>query len=387
MSVAVTKTKGRDRPTISPEKGSELAGLVLFFLGLFLALSLVSYYPEDPSLFHHTAESSGARNWTGAAGAHVAAVAFGFLGVTCLLVPFFLLVAAWRRLRRRGAVKVVGRGFGVALLLAATPPLLQLTLGDFGWRGGAVASGGGFGTVLVELLRERLNFMGTLLVLATTVICGLALAVQSTLGAVLGVWRARLQQAWQDYTLARERRKERRAKERARRRVITKHLQRVMEEKQKKVEPPPPPVKQAPILSPMPSPRPAPISAPALAAVTAATGPAADSEGGRLDLPLRPLRVTERRGEAEYSVRRVSASELQEDEEFQAVREALAAPPPVSVPQSATPRVGPPPARRAAGTLPQPALPFVAEVAPGTLPPINLLQMGDGKNAVDEAEL
>ena len=52
-----------------------------------------------------------------------------FFGLTAFLVPVFLFVAGWRRLRRHGAARVVGRGFGVALLLAATPALLQLTLG------------------------------------------------------------------------------------------------------------------------------------------------------------------------------------------------------------------------------------------------------------------
>jgi S-DNA-T family DNA segregation ATPase FtsK/SpoIIIE len=361
LSIAATKTKGRDRPTISPEKGSELVGLLLLFLGLFLALSFGSYHSGDPSVFHRTTaeEVARARNWIGPAGAQVAAVAFAFLGLTCLLVPFFLLVAGWRRLRRRGRVKVVGRGIGALLLLAATPPLLQLNLGGIGWRGGEVAAGGAFGTVLAELLREHLDFTGSLLVLVAAVLCGCALVVQSTLGDLLTSWRARLAQLWQDYTLARARRKERRAKERARRRVITKHLQRVMEEKQRKGEPAAP----APILAP----------------VGAARG-TAEPPPGRLDLPLRPLRVAERRGEADYAVRRVSASELEEDEEFQAVREALAsAPPPAPAPESVRARVK--------VRAPQPALPFVAEIAPGTLPPVNLLQMAEGWRSADEAEL
>jgi S-DNA-T family DNA segregation ATPase FtsK/SpoIIIE len=384
MSLAVIKaTKGRTRPTISPEKGNELLGLLLLAVGVILAVSLATYHPGDPSVFHRVTDSHvRARNWIGPAGAHAAAVAFSFLGLTCLLVPLFLLVAGWRRLRRSGAVKVVGRGAGSLLLLVSTPALLQLTLGRIQWQDGSIAAGGAFGKLLVGFLDTYFSFVGSLLILAAAAACGLALAVQSTLGDTLAAWRERLRQLWQSYTMARERRRERREKERARRRVITKHLQRVVEEKQKKAEEEPHiprmPAKrlmqlvQQPVLEPAPA--------------TAASPPSLPPDtADRLDLPLRltgprTARITERRGEAEFSgVRRVSATELREDDEFHAVREAVRT---AQTSEAAAP-VAPP---RKRGE-PQPPLPFVAEIAPGTLPPVNLLQMGDGRSAMDEAEL
>jgi S-DNA-T family DNA segregation ATPase FtsK/SpoIIIE len=386
MSLAAIKaTKGRTRPTISPEKGNELLGLLLLAVGVILAFSLATYHPGDPSVFHRVTDSHvRARNLVGPVGAHAASVAFSFLGLTCLLVPLFLLVAGWRRLKRSGAVKVVGRGAGSLLLLASTPALLQLTLGRIAWQDGSIAAGGAFGKLLVGFLDSYFSFVGSLLVLAAVAACGLALAVQSTLGDVLTAWRERLRQVWESYTLARERRRERREKERARRRVITKHLQRVVEEKQKKAE-------EEPHIPRMPTKRmmqlvqqPATLEkAPASAPAAPPPSPPPDI-ADRLDLPLRPTgprtaRITERRGEAEFSgVRRVSASELREDDEFHAVREAVR----TAQPEPAIPVALP----RKKGE-PQPALPFVAEIAPGTLPPVNLLQMGDGKNALDEAEL
>src|SRR6185436_13752640 len=354
MSLAVIKaTKGRARPTISPEKGNELVGLLLLAVGGILAFSLATYHPGDPSLFHRvTGGHARVRNWVGPMGAHAGALAFSFFGLTCLLIPFFLLAAGWRRLWRRGAVRVVGRGFGALLLLVATPALLQLTLGRIVWQDGSIAAGGGFGKLLVGFLDTYFSFVGSLLVLVAAASCGLALAVQSTLGDVLAAWRERLRQVWQSYTLARERRRERREKERARRRVITKHLQRVVEEKQKKAEEEPHiprmSAKRMMQLVQQPAETAAPVAAPA---------------GDRLDLPLRPVaRVTERRGEAEFSgVRRVSAAELREDDEFHAVREAVRAA------QAPAPEPAAPQRKRGE---PQPALPFVAEIAPGTLPPV-----------------
>jgi DNA segregation ATPase FtsK/SpoIIIE, S-DNA-T family len=360
MSVAVVRKKSTspERPTFSPEKGNELLGILLLAVAAFLALSLGSHHPQDPSLLHSVPADAHAHNWAGSVGAQVSAVAFGFFGLTCFLIPLFLLVAGWRRLRRHGSPRVVGRGFGAALLLAATPALLQIGFGRIVWTDGSIKTGGAFGVLLADFLQSRLNLAGTLVVLASAVALGTALAVQSTLGNVLAAWRDRLRQFWQNWTLSRERRQERREKERNRRRVITKHLQRVAEEKQKKTPPATPEAHR-----------------PSMAAAGMSVGaPPPD----RLDLPMRG-RVTEKKGEAEFAVRRVAASAApvaEADEDFPTRPEPRTAAP--------APRLGPPPRPPAA---PQKELPFTAEIAPGTLPPVNLLQMGEGRSAQDEADL
>ena len=363
MSVAIVRKKSQtpERPTLSPEKGREILGLILLAAGVFLVLGLGSHHPQDPSLLHRVAEEEAhARNWIGAVGAHISAVAFGFFGLTCLLIPLFLLVGGWRRLRPRGRQKVVGRGFGAGLLLASVPALLHIGLGRIVWSDGSIKAGGAFGELLADLLQARLNIPGTLVVLGSAVACGTALVVQSTLGDLLSAWRDRARQLWQNWTLARERRHERREKERNRRRVITKHLQRVAEEKQKKT-PPPAPEAHRPSMG---------------AAAVSVGAPPPD----RIDLPLRPLRVTEKKGETEFSVRRVSAPEVEPDEDF----------PSMPGPLPHAPGAGPydPPAPRPKpAPVPQKPLPFVGEIAPGTLPPVNLLQMADGRSAMDQAEL
>jgi S-DNA-T family DNA segregation ATPase FtsK/SpoIIIE len=350
MSVAIVRKKSQtpERPTLSPEKGSEILGLLLLAAGIFLILSLGSHHPQDPSLLHRVpAEEVHARNWIGAVGAQISAAAFGFFGLTCLLIPLFLLLAGWRRLRRSGARKVVGRGIGAALLLAATPALLQIGLGRIAWSDGSIAAGGAFGMLLADFLQSRLNLPGTLVVLGSAVVLGTALGVQSTLGDVLAAWRDRLRQLWQDWRLARERGRERREKERSRRRVITKHLQRVAEEKQQK--------KAA-----------AETHRPSMAAAAVSVG---SPPPEHIDLPLRPARVSEKRGETDFAIRRVGALDAAEDEDFP----ALPAPIPAA-PAAPRPR-------------PQKELPFAAAIAPGTLPPVNLLQMGNHRGSIEEDEL
>jgi S-DNA-T family DNA segregation ATPase FtsK/SpoIIIE len=461
-------SKRPERPTLSPEKGNELLGLALLGASLLLAFSFGTYHPSDPSLFHDLAHTAPSRNWIGPAGAQVAALGFGFFGLSCFLLPLFLLVAGWRRLRRRGAVRVVGRGFGSLLLIAALPGLCQLLLGGIAWRGEALPAGGAFGTVLTALLDERLSFTGSLLVLASAVAIGAALVVQSTLGQALAAWRQQLRQLWQNAVLARARRRERREKERARHRVITKHLQRVVEEKQEqqrreeqgaagrqgaaearrsrfsrdvqeREDPRQPERPDRQEHSQRPDRRELIADDPGAAAIAAMTG-------GRLDLPLR---VFNRQGPIEYGLRRVSGAERDgRSGDPAAASAAFASPaaspamrrlaaasagaaasasasagalssPPSIQPPGVTVRRPPgvpgaapvPPATSAtSGTSaitaaypapgrgaraaaapphaqPQTRLPFGGDPAPGGLPPVNLLQLGDGRSAADEAEL
>ena len=389
LSVALAKTTERpERPTLSEEKGRELLGLVLLALALFAAISFASFDPRDPSVLHRTVSAEGrVRNLIGPVGAHVAALAFGFFGIACLAIPGFLIVSGVRRLRKRVAERVVGRGIGMALLLVSLPGLLDLTLGEVAWpRGGTVQSGGAFGHLLTGFLDARFSFAGSALALGFAVLIGAALAVQSTLGDLLASWRERLAKSWEERALALERKRERRGKERARQRVVTKHLQRVVEERKQAQEQQ---GREAAVRRPSVS---TPAAAPALP--EAKSSPAGEH---RLDLPLR---ITERSGAAEFSFRRVrpDSPPAFEEEEPEAKIPAV---PPARVAAPAGPIFRPAPAsvmtpspamplRRAAvppPSAPQPSLPFPAEAPTTELPPVNLLQIEDHRTRIDETEL
>ena len=330
------------RIQLPPGKGEELAGILVLSVSVLLAVSLVSYHPDDPSLFHASSEPGPVRNLIGQVGAHASALSFGLLGLAAFLVPVFLAAAGWRLLRRRSAERSPLRLIGALVVLGTLPALLQATVGQISWRGWLADSGGAFGKLLAETLEARLNLPGTLLVLLAAVILGTALAVQSTLGDVVRSWAARVAGWWGRMRLARERRRERRTKERNRRRVVAKHLQRVVAERR------------------------------------GAEGEAAAS-GGMADLPLR---VVERRGDGGFAVRRVSAPEVAASR-----LQDAAAEPSASASGAAPPRGRG--TRTARESLPQQDLPFVGEPGsgpPGT-PPLNLLQQTSPGASLDEDEL
>jgi len=391
MPLAVSRSTTKpERPTLSPEKGNEILGVLLLALAVLLGLAFGSYRPQDPSLFHVSPSAARPHNWIGPFGAETAALAFQFLGLTCLLVPFFLVVAGWRRLRRRAGQKVVGRGFGALLLLAALPGLFELSSGRVPWREGSIAAGGAFGSILGEFLDEHFHAAGSLILLSAAVAVGALLFVQSTLGEMIVLWRSRISRFWEERALARARRRERREKEKARRRVITKHLQRVVEERQEKQK-----KEEAATVASMATvvkgPRtPRAPGAPDTANDTAPGAPGAPAD--RLDLPLRVTgrideRFGERKGGADSGVRRVAAVRAAADsvelEDFPVARDSELGdrPGPYGSP--------PAPRRPKPAAPPQRALPFAGDAAAGgsALPPVNLLQMGEGDRQVDESEL
>jgi len=367
VSVANVKSETESpRLSLSPDKGRELKGVLFFSLGLLLAISLLSYQPADPSLLHQaTGPALPTHNWAGTFGAQIAALGFALLGLTCLLVPGFLLVTGYRRFRGRKSLKSVSRGLGALILLVTLPGLLQLTLGGLSWRSGTIAAGGAFGELAAGFLQARLNLPGAFLVLLSAVIVASTLLVQSTLGEILTRWLTRLGDLWQRARLARTRSQEQRAREEARRRVEAKHVERALEEKKGR----------------------------AGGANTAAALPP----------PELPLRIVERRGEPPFGIRKVSvppgaafeAPGWDGDFGEGSWEDGVAAvPAPVPAP-AAAPRPAPPrpPMRSAAPRPPAPHPPapqatlFPEVEVQGELPPVNLLSLDKPDHGVDENEL
>src|SRR5271165_164898 len=74
---------------------NEAAALVYAFVGVFVALSLVSYFPQDPS-WNTAAGAVRAHNLTGVAGAHVADLLFQVFGLTAFGIPVLIWTLAWK---------------------------------------------------------------------------------------------------------------------------------------------------------------------------------------------------------------------------------------------------------------------------------------------------
>ena len=174
----------RDAPAVAglPEtKSREVVGVLLALAALLLLVALVSHRPDDPSWLRSSTEADSARNWIGPVGAQISASILGFIGLASFLLPAYLGVAAWRRLQRVPSDKVVGRGIGSVIVLFALPSLLQLVIGDLGWRGDSLRSGGVVGSFAADQLSLRLGFVCFLFLLLRAVVIVSTLIVQSSL--------------------------------------------------------------------------------------------------------------------------------------------------------------------------------------------------------------
>ena len=207
-------------------------GVVLVAAGLLLLASLFSYHPRDESVLQISGDGE-RRNWIGPVGAQLSALLLGLFGLAGFAVSAVAIWGGARRLGKTVREPVAGRGVGIGLVLLVLPLLLHVLIGDVGWRGEPLRSGGALGLMLGGGLEAKLGWLGAVLVLLAGLIVGVALAIQTSLEDVARDWWQVIRQRSASGRLAIERRRERRDREKSRKRVMEKHLERAEEKRGK----------------------------------------------------------------------------------------------------------------------------------------------------------
>jgi DNA segregation ATPase FtsK/SpoIIIE, S-DNA-T family len=154
---------------------NELIGFIGLSLAVFLALSLLSYSPVDPS-FNVSAGPIGStpvHNWIGPVGAHLADLVFQFSGYAAFLFPVAICTVALRWFRSHTIAAPVAKLIGAGLLLTSVSA--EMTLIHLPPVRGALPPGGLLGTVLAEGLRAGFNPIGANLVAVATLLTALLL--------------------------------------------------------------------------------------------------------------------------------------------------------------------------------------------------------------------
>ncbi len=154
------------------------------FAGVFIALSLVSYFPQDPS-WNTAAGAARAHNLTGVAGAHVADLLFQLFGLTAFGIPALIWALAWKWIRSRPIEAGWVRLGGSTVLVLSVSTGASLATSWRPWHG-AFASGGVIGTLLADSLVSSLNPMGTLLLTGVCFILSLYLLSKFSMTALRG---------------------------------------------------------------------------------------------------------------------------------------------------------------------------------------------------------
>ncbi len=221
----------------------EFLGILLVAAAALLLAALVSYHPQDPSLFSSVHDPSvHPRNWAGRFGASFSDGALQFFGLAAFVFPLVLLAAGIRLLRSRPAGGWGTRSVGLLVVLLTVAPLAHLAFGRPALLGGGLGAGGYVGDVLASLLVAGLNGPGAAILLVSLLVIGLLLSTSLSLGEGFRRGTLRLSGWWQSRLLERRRRKDQAERERVRRDVVKKHLERAREEASRppeKVEPEP----------------------------------------------------------------------------------------------------------------------------------------------------
>jgi S-DNA-T family DNA segregation ATPase FtsK/SpoIIIE len=147
---------------------NEATGIVFLFLAIFLALSLVSYHPTDPS-WNTAAGNVQPKNLIGPVGSHVSDLFLQAAGVVAFVLPVFLIMLGWAWIRSKPIQAQFAKVLGSTLLVVGACSALSIGVG---WRpfGGAIAAGGLLGMVVTDYLIAALNRTGAVLFIAFCII-------------------------------------------------------------------------------------------------------------------------------------------------------------------------------------------------------------------------
>lgn len=175
---------------------NEASALVFLFAGLFLILSLISYYPQDPS-WNAVSGTAQPHNLTGFAGSYISDFCFQMLGFAALSLPLLLWLLAWKWVRSSPIEAAWVKAGGSILLLLSICTALSI---GRPWRpfSGAFAAGGLVGTLLAQYFLRSLNLAGTILLTSVCLIVSVYLISTFSMAA-LAKWFAgpmRLISAW-----------------------------------------------------------------------------------------------------------------------------------------------------------------------------------------------
>lgn len=152
------------------EYKKELYGILGSVATLFVAISLYSYNPADPSWLYLSSSPMPVSNYCGVVGAYLAATLFYLLGTAAYLsIPFLLLLTAWMNQDRSMREEWERLLAGIVLLasLAAIFSLHGVVIAQ------GTTSGGYLGYMVSSLLYRFFDRIGSLVIVYTAVISAL----------------------------------------------------------------------------------------------------------------------------------------------------------------------------------------------------------------------
>jgi len=213
---------------LKSRRGAEVLGIVILAIGVTLAISLLTYRPNDSSAFF-TSSSTEIHNAIGYWGATIAWVLVGFFGIASLVVPGSLILLGWNRFWGKEVEYFHTKLLGFIILLVALPAIFDLAIGKVWFRGSLVRAGGYLGYEISHMISGSLNVVGASITLTTIFLIGLLLATRISLASIFAKLHERLVAVGRAILVRWSRFTERRRKERMKNAVLAEKLAQVKE--------------------------------------------------------------------------------------------------------------------------------------------------------------
>ena len=153
-----------------PLRTSEIIGISLSFLAIFLFVSLISYDSKDPSWASAAPSDQKISNYAGKAGASLAEALLQLLGFASFLLPFAFVYLGYQTFLRKENKRLFLKTGGVFLLVFIISALLYMIFQNPSWRGTKILAGGMIGELFSSFLIRYFNRLGTLLILISFLI-------------------------------------------------------------------------------------------------------------------------------------------------------------------------------------------------------------------------
>jgi len=137
---------------------AEVSSILVFALGVFTLVSLLSYHASDPSIFSNAAGV--AQNACGRVGSYVSSILLNFFGLGAFIFPGSLLLVSATLHRRSDPVSVCVSVVGMAATVSAFTVFLALQWKTWSFGGNQLPTGGLVGSWIARALQHHLNYLG-----------------------------------------------------------------------------------------------------------------------------------------------------------------------------------------------------------------------------------
>lgn len=158
----------------------DIIGLVWLSMGIFLALSLLSYSPTDPSL-NSIGKSLQVENYCGYFGSFLSDILYQLLGMSAWLLVAGNLALAWKNFRGLEVRKNKLQWLWTMLLLITGASLLSLYWPEKALFSGQIQLGGLVGKIVTRGLIEAFNKVGVGIILWTAALVLLVFYTEKSL--------------------------------------------------------------------------------------------------------------------------------------------------------------------------------------------------------------